>query len=193
VSQHPIAQLILQLMKERPGNYFVFFPSYAYMNAVYETYMELKEWSIPAGSASDAEVLLQRPDMSEEERDSFLKTFTGDKEQSLIGFAVMGGVFSEGVDLVGDRLIGVIVVGVGLPQLGVERNMLKDYFNGQNKNGYDYAYVYPGMNKVLQAGGRLIRSENDRGTLVLIDDRYLQAQYQRLLPEEWRPDLHRGV
>ncbi len=192
-SKQPIAQLILQLMKERPGNYFVFFPSYAYMNAVYETYMELKEWSIPAGSAFDAEVLLQRPDMSEEERDSFLKTFAGDKEQSLIGFAVMGGVFSEGVDLVGDRLIGVIVVGVGLPQLGVERNMLKDYFNGQNKNGYDYAYVYPGMNKVLQAGGRLIRSENDRGTLVLIDDRYLQAQYQRLLPEEWKPDLHHGV
>lgn len=104
----------------------------------------------------------------------------------MIGFAVMGGVFSEGVDLVGDRLVGVIVVGVGLPQLGVERNMLKDYFNEQGKNGYDYAYVFPGMNKVLQAGGRLIRSETDRGTLVLIDDRYLQTQYQRLLPEEWK-------
>ncbi len=185
-SKLPIAKLILELMDKRPGNYFVFFPSYAYMNAVYETYMELKEWSVPAGTASDAEVLLQRPDMSEEERDRFLETFQGGSGKSLLGFAVMGGVFSEGVDLAGDRLIGVIVVGVGLPQLGVERNMLKDYFNGQGKSGYDYAYVFPGMNKVLQAGGRLIRSETDRGTLVLIDDRYLQGHYQRLLPEEWR-------
>ncbi|MDQ8734174.1 helicase C-terminal domain-containing protein [Paenibacillus sp. LHD-38] len=185
-SKLPIAKLIMQLMGERPGNYFVFFPSYAYMNAVYETYMELMEWSVPAGAATSAEVLLQRPDMTEEERDRFLDTFQAGNGNSLIGFAVMGGVFSEGVDLAGDRLIGVIVVGVGLPQLGVERNMLKDYFNEQGKSGYDYAYVFPGMNKVLQAGGRLIRSETDRGTLVLIDDRYLQPQYQRLLPEEWK-------
>ncbi|WP_419875699.1 helicase C-terminal domain-containing protein [Candidatus Pristimantibacillus sp. PTI5] len=185
-SKLPIAKLIVQLMGERPGNYFVFFPSYAYMNAVYETYMELMEWSVPSGAASGAEVLLQRPDMTEEERDRFLDTFQAGNGNSLIGFAVMGGVFSEGVDLAGDRLIGVIVVGVGLPQLGVERNMLKDYFNEQGKSGYDYAYVFPGMNKVLQAGGRLIRSETDRGTLVLIDDRYLQPQYQRLLPEEWK-------
>jgi len=185
-SKLPIAKLIMELMSERPGNYFVFFPSYAYMNAVYETYMELKEWSVPAGSASDAEVLLQTPDMAEEDRDRFLGAFQAGSGKSLIGFAVMGGVFSEGVDLAGDRLVGVIVVGVGLPQLGVERNMLKDYFNEQGKNGYDYAYVFPGMNKVLQAGGRLIRSETDRGTLVLIDDRYLQTQYQRLLPEEWK-------
>ncbi|MCF2938173.1 ATP-dependent DNA helicase [Paenibacillus alkaliterrae] len=186
-SKLPIAKLILGLTAERPGNYFVFFPSYAYMNAVYETYMELCEWPEPAGdAASGADVLLQKPDMSEEERDQFLAAFQAGSERSLIGFAVMGGVFSEGVDLAGDRLIGVVVVGVGLPQLGVERNMLKDYFNGQGKSGYDYAYVYPGMNKVLQAGGRLIRSETDRGTLVLIDDRYLQPQYQRLLPEEWR-------
>lgn len=185
-SKLPIAKLIIKLMGERPGNYFVFFPSYAYMNAVYETYMELMEWSTPAGDDSDAEVLLQRPDMSEEERDRFLDTFQAGSGRSLIGFAVMGGVFSEGVDLAGDRLIGVIVVGVGLPQLGVERNMLKEYFNEQGKSGYDYAYVFPGMNKVLQAGGRLIRSETDRGTLVLIDDRYLQSHYQRLLPEEWK-------
>ncbi|WP_191296922.1 ATP-dependent DNA helicase [Paenibacillus sp. PL91] len=185
-SKLPIAKLIIKLMGERPGNYFVFFPSYAYMNAVYETYMELKEWSTPAGDDSDAEVLLQRPDMSEEERDRFLDTFQAGSGRSLIGFAVMGGVFSEGVDLAGDRLICVIVVGVGLPQLGVERNMLKEYFNEQGKSGYDYAYVFPGMNKVLQAGGRLIRSETDRGTLVLIDDRYLQSHYQRLLPEEWK-------
>ncbi|WP_424766692.1 ATP-dependent DNA helicase [Paenibacillus sp. sgz302251] len=186
-SKAPIAKLIQRLMDERPGNYFVFFPSYAYMNAVYETYMELVQRSASAGvSASAAEVLLQKPDMTEEERDLFLSAFQAGSERSLIGFAVMGGVFSEGVDLAGDRLIGVIVIGVGLPQLSVERNLLKDYFNEQGKNGYEYAYVIPGMNKVLQAGGRLIRSETDRGTLVLIDDRYLQAPYRRLLPEEWR-------
>nr|WP_138754053.1 helicase C-terminal domain-containing protein [Paenibacillus sinopodophylli] len=185
-SKLPIAKLIMELMHERPGNYFVFFPSYAYMNAVYETYMELRAWSIPAGASSDTEVLLQKQDMAEEERDQFLASFQSGSGKSLIGFAVMGGVFSEGIDLAGERLVGVIVVGVGLPQLGVERNMLKDYFNGQGKSGYDYAYVFPGMNKVLQAGGRLIRSETDRGTLVLVDDRYSQPQYKRLLPEEWR-------
>ncbi|MBD2868246.1 ATP-dependent DNA helicase [Paenibacillus arenilitoris] len=182
-SKLPIAQLVRELVRERPGNYFVFFPSYAYMNAVYETFIGLIEWT---DGADGAEVLLQKPDMSEEERDAFLASFEAGKERSLIGFAVMGGVFSEGVDLAGDRLIGVVVVGVGLPQLGVERNMLKEYFNEQGKNGYDYAYVFPGINKVLQAGGRLIRSETDRGTLVLIDDRYLQPHYRRLLPEEWQ-------
>ena len=106
--------------------------------------------------------------------------------ETLIGFAVLGGVFSEGIDLIGDRLNGVIVVGVGLPQLCFERNLIKDYFHKQGKNGYNYAYVYPGMNKVLQAGGRLIRSEKDRGTIVLVDDRFLQKQYQLLLPPQWQ-------
>ncbi|MCA0756182.1 ATP-dependent DNA helicase [Paenibacillus sp. N4] len=187
-SKLPIAKRILSLTAERPGNYFVFFPSYAYMNAVYETFMELLEGLEPEGDGAKekVDVLLQTPDMAEEERDRFLAAFQAGTGRTLVGFAVMGGVFSEGVDLAGDRLIGVIVVGVGLPQIGVERDMLKDYFNGQGKSGYDYAYVYPGMNKVLQAGGRLIRSENDRGTLVLIDDRYLQPHYRRLLPEEWK-------
>lgn len=185
-SRLPIVKLLQRLINERPGNYFVFFPSYAYMNAVYEAYMELVDWTEPVGNDNDVDVLLQKSDMSEEERDEFLASFQAGSKRTLIGFAVMGGIFSEGVDLTGDRLIGVIVVGVGLPQLGVERNMLKDYFNEHGKNGYDYAYVFPGMNKVLQAGGRLIRSETDSGTLVLIDDRYLQPQYQRLLPDEWK-------
>jgi DNA excision repair protein ERCC-2 len=201
----PIAQLIRQLVLERPGNYFVFFPSYVYMLAVYEAYMELagserqdsERIELPESGQldnggikrSEPELLLQRQDMTEEERAQFLAAFQADNSRSLIGFAVMGGVFSEGVDLVGDRLVGVAVIGVGLPQLGAERNMLKDYFNGQGKNGYDYAYVYPGINKVLQAGGRLIRSERDRGILMLVDDRYAQAQYERLLPAEWRESL----
>lgn len=185
-SRVPIARLLQRITAERTGNYFVFFPSYAYMNTVYEAYMEEMEVAASAPEGSGIDVQLQRPDMTEEERDQFLASFREGNERSLIGFAVMGGLFSEGVDLIGDRLIGVFIIGVGLPQLGVERNMLKDYFYEQGKNGYDYAYVIPGMNKVLQAGGRLIRSESDRGTLVLIDDRYLQPGYRRLLPEEWQ-------
>ena len=116
--------------------------------------------------------------MTEEEREAFLAAFKPNQSETLLGFAILGGIFSEGIDLIGDRLNGVVVVGVGLPQLCFERNLIKDYFNKQGKNGYNYAYIYPGMNKVLQAGGRLIRSEKDHGTIVLIDDRFLQKQYQ---------------
>ncbi len=192
----PIARLIRRLVEERTGNYFVFFPSYAYMLAVHEAYTELASEMKEQGkqdhvgvASAEPDVLLQRQDMSEEERARYLDAFQADNSRSLIGFAVMGGVFSEGVDLVGDRLVGVIIVGVGLPQLGAERNMLKEYFSSQGKNGYDYAYVYPGINKVLQAGGRLIRSESDSGLLMLVDDRYAQPQYERLLPAEWRESL----
>ncbi|KIY21024.1 hypothetical protein UB32_16010 [Mesobacillus subterraneus] len=124
--------------------------------------------------------------MDEEERAAFLESFTADNKRSLVGFAVLGGVFSEGIDLKGDRLNGVVVVGVGLPQIGFERDLIKKHFAGIGKNGYDYAYVFPGMNKVLQAGGRLIRSEKDTGRIVLIDDRYLLPKYQALLPNNWK-------
>ncbi|EPY06279.1 DEAD 2 domain-containing protein [Paenibacillus alvei TS-15] len=169
-----------QMITDRPGNYLFFFPSYAYMNLIYEAFA--------AAHAEDANLrlLLQRGDMAEEERESFLSAFDADNEGVLIGFAVMGGVFSEGIDLVGDRLTGVAIVGVGLPQIGLERDIIRDYFNSQGKNGFDYAYVYPGMNKVLQAGGRLIRSETDQGELLLIDDRYLHPHYAALLPDEWK-------
>jgi Rad3-related DNA helicase len=182
-SYGPIAQLIAETISKRTGNYFVFFPSYAYMKDVHDAYTKQE------GSESGPLVKLQRTDMSEEERDAFLADFRPDGERTLVGFAVLGGVFSEGVDLPGDRLIGVIVVGVGLPQLGLERNLLRDFFSREGKNGYDYAYVIPGMNKVLQAGGRLIRTETDSGTITLVDDRYLQASYRRLLPEEWLASL----
>lgn len=172
----PLVRMLQQLVEQRFGNYLFFFPSYAYMKDVYEAFME-EERGI--------NTILQQGSMTEEEREHFLTAFSADNEQTLIGFAVMGGIFSEGIDLVGDRLTGVVVVGVGLPQLGVERNIMKRYFDESGKNGYDYAYLFPGMNKVLQAGGRLIRSEQDTGLLVLVDDRYLHASYQRLLPEEW--------
>jgi DNA excision repair protein ERCC-2 len=173
----PLVKLPQELIKQRPGNYLYFFPSYRYMNEVYEAFME---------DQPDAKVLLQSSHMTEEEREQFLEAFQPGQDSSLIGFAVLGGIFSEGVDLKGDRLNGVIVVGVGLPQLGPDRDIIKDHFNGLGKKGYDYSYIFPGMNKVLQAGGRLIRTEEDTGVIVLIDDRYLSPKYQAMMPEEWR-------
>lgn len=165
------------------GNLLVFFPSYAYMNGVYARFIDLTR------DNEEIEVRLQTTNMTEDERAAFLAAYVTGNKGTLIGFAVMGGIFSEGIDLVGDRLTGVAIVGVGLPQVGPERNIIKNYFDRQGKNGFEYAYVFPGMNKVLQAGGRLIRSEQDHGTLLLIDDRYEQPQYARLLPPEWRTQL----
>ncbi|MDQ0891693.1 DNA excision repair protein ERCC-2 [Paenibacillus sp. V4I9] len=188
-SREPIARSLYERMAKRSGNYLVFFPSYAYMSSVYEAFTDLvgeQEVLHSEQPERKLRVLVQQTKMSEEERENFLAEFQAGTEKTLIGFAVMGGIFSEGIDLVGDRLTGVAVVGVGLPQLGPERNLIKTYMDSTGKNGYEYAYVFPGMNKVQQAGGRLIRSETDRGVLLLIDDRYLQPLYQRLLPEEWR-------
>ncbi|MEH6996300.1 helicase C-terminal domain-containing protein, partial [Neobacillus drentensis] len=159
-----IVNMIHSLVQNRPGNYLIFFPSYQYLLAVYDEF--IKQYP-------GTNTLLQGAGMSEEEREEFLKKFKPNQPETLIGFAVLGGVFSEGVDLKGDRLNGVVVVGVGLPQLCYERNLIKDHFNKKERKGYDYAYVFPGMNKVLQAGGRLIRSEEDHGTIVLVDDRFL--------------------
>lgn len=176
-TKESIVTTIQALIKNRPGNYFIFFSSYQYLLAVYDLFKQQDE---------DTSTIIQATGMSESEREAFLKAFKPNQSGTLLGFAVLGGIFSEGVDLIGDRLNGVMVVGVGLPQLCFERNLIKDHFNQKGKNGYDYAYVYPGMNKVLQAGGRLIRSEKDHGTIVLIDDRFLQRQYQMLLPLEWQ-------
>lgn len=173
-----IVHLLSSLLKNRKGNYLIFFPSYQYMMTVYDAFS--------AENHQNINVLLQAQGMSEIEREEFLATFQPNYEGTLVGFAVLGGIFSEGIDLKGDRLNGVIVVGVGLPQIGLERDLIKDYFQKVGKNGYDYSYVYPGINKVLQAGGRLIRSEEDKGLIILIDDRFLQAKYQNLLPIEWK-------
>lgn len=121
--------------------------------------------------------------MSEFQREDFLNKF--DNEEDLIAFAVLGGIFSEGIDLTGDRLIGALIVGVGLAQICFERDIIKDYFNHSIGQGFDYAYTYPGMNKVLQAAGRVIRSETDRGAVLLIDDRYATRRYKDLFPREW--------
>ncbi len=124
--------------------------------------------------------------MAEEERESFLANFTESPIKSLIGFAVMGGIFGEGIDLTGERLSGVIVIGVGLPQLCMERDLIRSYFDEKNRSGFEFAYQFPGLNRVWQAAGRVIRSETDTGLVVLIDERFSHRRYQELFSQEWR-------
>ncbi|MFC3883533.1 ATP-dependent DNA helicase [Bacillus songklensis] len=176
-SKDPIVKMLSSIVEKNKGNYLIFFPSYQYLSDIYEQFTE---------QYGEENTIRQNAKMTEEEREQFLAAFQVDQEETLIGFAVLGGIFSEGIDLKGNRLTGVVIVGVGLPQLSLERNIIKNYFNENGKNGYDYAYVFPGMNKVLQAGGRLIRSEQDEGTIVLVDDRFLQSKYQSFLPDIWK-------
>ena len=123
--------------------------------------------------------------MGEGEREEFLSRFEEEREVSLAAFCVMGGIFSEGIDLAGDRLIGALVVGTGLPQVCREREILKDYFERKGMDGFAYAYLYPGMNKVLQAAGRVIRTDEDRGVILLLDERFTGSTYKKLFPREW--------
>jgi len=173
-----IVEYISSVLNAKKGNYLIFFPSYQYMNKVYELFTE---------KYPEYETYIQEPDMTEEEREDFLELFELDKDKNVIGFCVLGGIFSEGIDLKHDRLIGVIIVGVGLPQICLERDIIRDYFNKVNNLGYEYSYMYPGMTKVLQAAGRLIRTEEDRGIILLLDERFVYSNYQRLFPREWFP------
>lgn len=180
-----IAANIMAMLRQHEGNMMVFFPSYRYMQEVLTHFVPmltdaLEEWTT-------GQLLVQTPRMSEQEREAFLAAFTPDTTQTTIGFAVMGGVFSEGVDLVGDRLCNVVIVGVGLPQVCVERDLIRDYFEDMNGSGFAYAYSFPGMNKVLQAVGRLIRTETDKGAALLIDQRFHLPLYRRLFPPWWQP------
>ena len=131
------------------------------------------------------ECMLQKEHMDEKARERFLKRFEEQREKGLLGFCVMGGIFSEGIDLKRDSLIGTIIVGTGLPQVCAEREILKNYFDQAGEDGFSYAYRYPGMNKVLQAAGRVIRTAEDVGIVVLLDDRFLSRTYQRMFPREW--------
>ena len=131
------------------------------------------------------DVIAQKPGMSEAEREEFLGRFSQDNPDTLVGFAVMGGIFGEGIDLVGKRLSGAVIVGVGLPAVCMEKDLVRDYFNTTQKAGFEFAYLYPGINRVLQACGRVIRTENDRGVVLLIDQRYSTYRYKSLLPAYW--------
>ena len=164
-------------IEARKGNYMVFFPSYEMM----ENTLELMETDL----TDLAEVLVQNPSMEEEEKEEFLACFREKREDSLVGFCVLGSIFSEGIDLLGNRLIGVLIVGTGIPGIGMERDIIQEYFDHHGKKGYDYAYRFPGMNKVLQAAGRVIRSARDVGVITLLDERFLWRENQYLLPEDW--------
>jgi DNA excision repair protein ERCC-2 len=171
-----VAAAIGTLVQGRRGNYLVYFPSYHYLNAVLPKFQAHH----PA-----VMVLVQQPGMSEAERDAFLEAFLAEGAETRVGFAVLGGIFGEGIDLVGERLVGAVIVGVGLPQLCLERDLIRDYFQARNGAGFDYAYIFPGMNRVLQAVGRVIRSETDCGVVLLIDARFKEARYRRLFPAWW--------
>lgn len=174
-----IAQTILETVTARSGNYMVFFPSFDYLNEIYYRFMGIK--------AAGIRTLFQMPGMSEAARQEFLNEFDSFGESSLVGFAVLGGVFGEGIDLTGDKLSGAVIVGVGLPQICNERNVIRRYFDEIYGEGFEYAYTYPGLNRVLQAAGRVIRTENDMGVVVLLDERFSYPIYRELMPSEWNP------
>lgn len=191
-----IAAYLHNVIEKRQGNYMAFFPSHTFLQRVYEIFEKY------FNAASEVECILQESHMNEESREAFLNRFRGnedcdlqsliqmdiemEEERSLLGFCVMGGIFGEGIDLKNDSLIGAIIVGTGLPQVCNERELLKKYFDGWGENGFNYAYRYPGMNKVLQAAGRVIRTADDFGIVALLDERFLSPAYQRLFPREWQ-------
>ncbi|MEF9941180.1 MAG: ATP-dependent DNA helicase [Lachnospiraceae bacterium] len=172
------AKYIAGITDEKNGNYIAFFPSYQFMTAVYEQFIKIE-------TTGHIECILQEKNMEEEKRELFLEKFEESRTGSLVGFCVMGGIFAEGIDLTRERLIGAMIIGTGLPQVCWEREILKEYFEQQGKRGFDYAYLYPGLNKVLQAAGRVIRTEEDYGTICLLDERFGQRQYQDVFPREW--------
>ncbi len=172
-----VTEVIADMVLQRTGNYLLFFPSYAYMTMIYERFN---------GSWPSIRTIVQAPNMTESEREQFLDHFSADARQTLVGFAVMGGIFGEGIDLQGERLTGAVIVGVGLPGMGSERNLIRDYYDKASGCGFEYAYQFPGINRVLQAVGRVIRSETDRGVVLLIDQRYAQHRYRSLLPPSWQ-------
>ncbi|MDE6208749.1 MAG: ATP-dependent DNA helicase [Lachnospiraceae bacterium] len=176
-----ISLYISEIISKRQGNYMVFFPSYKMMKEVYDIFMEI------AVNSRDCNIrtIIQENSMKEADREKFLMEFEDTENGTLVGFCVMGGIFSEGIDLKSDRLIGSIVVGTGLPLVCKERELIAEYFNERGMNGFDYAYKIPGMNKVMQAAGRVIRTDEDKGVIVLLDDRFLENSYRSLFPREW--------
>ena len=172
-----IAEYIAKTVRAKCGNYMVFFPSYKMMEQVYEAFLER--------FSEEIDTLIQESGMKEEERESFLAEFTKERKKSMAAFCVMGGIFGEGIDLKREQLIGAMIVGTGLPQISNEREILMNYYENAVGAGFDYAYRYPGMNKVLQAAGRVIRTIEDVGVIVLLDDRFLQREYRGLFPREW--------
>ena len=174
---HRIALYIQQVLRAKKGNYLIFFPSYRFMEDVYEQFLAVNE--------QEADCMMQSGNMNEADREEFIQEFSNPRGKSLAAFCVLGGIFSVGIDLKEDLLIGVLIVGTGLPQICNQREILKEYYQEENGQGFDYAYQYPGMNKVLQAAGRVIRTASDRGIIGLLDERFLRSDYRQLFPREW--------
>jgi DNA excision repair protein ERCC-2 len=177
-SADTVAAALIRFVEQKTGNYLLFFPSYQYMKMIHTVFEE---------RCPGVEIQIQAPVMSEDERDGFLKRFSRAHTDTLVGFVVMGGIFGEGIDLVGERLSGAAVVGVGLPGISTERDLIRDFFEHHHDAGFEYAYLFPGMIRVLQAAGRVIRTETDRGVIFLIGQRFVTPQYRSLLPAEWQP------
>jgi len=173
-----ICSYIKEFTEAKVGNYMVFFPSYQLLQEVA---------SVAAGQLEG--LVIQSSSMTEAERESFLEQFVDEPVSSRIGFCVMGGIFSEGIDLRNDRLIGVVIVGTGLPMVCNERELFRGYYDEKCNAGFEYSYLYPGINKVLQSGGRVIRTKEDKGAILLLDDRFTQQQYYSLFPREWFPNV----
>ena len=172
-----IARYIYETAQGRKGNYMAFFPSYKMMGQVLEKFYAL--------NLGEMDCVVQESGMREQEREEFLEAFRMERENTLVGFCVMGGIFSEGIDLKNEALIGAVIVGTGLPQISNEREILKNYYDKRYGEGFDYAFRYPGMNKVLQSAGRVIRTVEDKGVIVLLDERFLQREYLGMFPREW--------
>lgn len=169
-----IIAYINAVITHKQGNYMAFFPSIEFMNMVYDAY--IKQYG-------EENLIIQKSAMSEDERAEFISRFN-ESGSALCAFAVLGGSFAESIDLTGERLIGCIVVSVGLPKVCYEREKLKQHYDKEG-SGFDYAYLYEGMNKIMQAGGRVIRTENDKGILLLIDSRFNWGKYKALSQKTW--------
>jgi len=178
-----IATCIAAAVAPKAGNYIAYFPSYGYLEKVHEAFVK---------KYPKVRTIVQKKGMSRKQHEDFINSFKDDEDKMRIGFCVLGGSFSEGVDLPGNRLIGSIIVGVGLPGFSSERNIMRDYFENRYENGFEYAYTYPGMNNVLQAAGRVIRTDGDKGIVVLIDDRYSEPKYRQLFPKHWSHLMYAG-
>ena len=176
-----IATYICEALRAKSGNYMVFFSSYRMREETAEAFTEILETE-----EMHPQLILQQQGMTEAEREAFLIRFEETPSEGLIGFCVMGGIFSEGIDLKAERLIGAIVVGPGLPQVCRERELLKNFYDARGEDGFFYAYLCPGMNKVLQSAGRVIRTEADEGVILLLDERFAAARYRNLFPAEWQ-------
>lgn len=183
VEYEKVVGYIYEFVMRKVGNYLVFFPSYQYMKTIYDL-IEGLEWQ---DKFRDCEIIVQSNHMTEGEREDFLKSFEENPKKARIGFCVMGGIFSEGIDLKNDRLIGTVIVGTGLPMVCDDREFFRAYYEEREGKGFEYAYLYNGMNKVLQSAGRVIRTTDDIGVILLLDERFMQNQYTTLFPKEWYP------